>query len=354
MVWRLGGDAMAREGIRAEDACSCLLCGSRGALLYPDLEDCIGEAPGTWALMRCARCGLVWLHPRPVPADVAKLYACYYTHSIGRQFKHRWRDAIKRSVLSGRFGYHHLAPTTLHRVVGRLLSILRPVREPAELSVMTLARPASGSLLLDVGCGNGEFLHSMRQLGWQVTGVEPDETAAAVARSHYGVSVYCGTLEAAGLPPGVFDAITMRHVIEHLSSPVETLRECCRILRPGGRVVVLTPNVESLGHRSFGRAWRGLEVPRHLQLFGPRALRAAAELAGLKVVMCRSVARAARWMWAESEQIARCGALHDGLARPHGAWAALRGALHQAAEYALWPCMDAGEELLLVASSGGE
>lgn len=132
MARGLGTDATTRENIRTEEVGRCLLCGSLGTLLYPDVEDCTGEAPGTWALMRCATCGWVWLNPRPIPAAVGKLYASYYTHSVGRQFRHRWREAIKRSVLGGRFGYHHLAPTALHRFVGRLLSVLGPVREPAD------------------------------------------------------------------------------------------------------------------------------------------------------------------------------------------------------------------------------
>ena len=72
----------------------------------------------------------------------------------------------------------------------------------------------------------------------------------------------------------------MNNVIEHLPNPARILAECNRIMRPGGRLSVITPNVDSWGHKVFGPDWRGLEVPRHLFLFNRASLRSFARRAG--------------------------------------------------------------------------
>jgi SAM-dependent methyltransferase len=76
-------------------------------------------------------------------------------------------------------------------------------------------------------------------------------------------------------------------------NPVSLLRECGRILRPDGKVVIITPNTESLGHKWFGPSWRGLEPPRHLHIFNSIALRRVAEEVGLSVCSLTSILRGA-------------------------------------------------------------
>jgi SAM-dependent methyltransferase len=125
--------------------------------------------------------------------------------------------------------------------------------------------------LLDVGCGNGAFLSKMRALGWRVHGLEPDPAAAKAARAS-GIDVVAGTLADTAWPEGSFDAVTMSSVIEHLHDPGDSLSICRRLLAPGGSLHIMTPNADALGAARFGPHWRGLETPRHLVLFNPRAL----------------------------------------------------------------------------------
>jgi 2-polyprenyl-3-methyl-5-hydroxy-6-metoxy-1,4-benzoquinol methylase len=144
--------------------------------------------------------------------------------------------------------------------------------------------------ILDVGCGDGAFLNLMRGRGWSVEGVDVDAKAVARAKAKYGLELRCSNLRAAGFPHDTFDAITLSHVIEHVPDPPGLLAEMARVLKPGGRLVATTPNIRSRGHKTFQRDWRGLEPPRHLNIFSLNALRECARRAGLEVVETTSTA----------------------------------------------------------------
>src|SRR5258708_36641931 len=98
----------------------------------------------------------------------------------------------------------------------------------------------------------------MRRLGGDAEGVDVDPLAVENARAR-GLPVRLGDLAAQRYPADHFDAIYMSHVIEHVHDPVALLSECRRVLKVGGRLVALTPNVESWGHRRFQRAWAPLD-----------------------------------------------------------------------------------------------
>ncbi|MGH9783203.1 MAG: class I SAM-dependent methyltransferase, partial [Terriglobia bacterium] len=169
---------------------------------------------------------------------------------------------------------------------------------------------------LDVGCGRGDFLRQMKQLGWTVSGVEPDAAAAELARQSLNAPIFHGTLEDAPLPESAFDAVCMSHVIEHLSDPLRTLRRCWELLKPGGKLSVVTPNSQSLAHRWFRKSWLALEPPRHLFLFSARSLRRVAEEAGFRVASCTSTARTAGDIFVLSKRIRRRG--HTDLQKSKG------------------------------------
>ena len=158
--------------------------------------------------------------------------------------------------------------------------------------------------MLDIGCGDGSTLDALSQLGWQVEGVDFDP-AAVDGAGRRGLRVQLGTLEAQHYPDGAFDAVTANHLIEHVRKPGAFLRECHRILRPGGTLVILTPNARGLGHRRFGRAWRGLEPPRHLQVFTAPALDRLAEQAGFRERRLCSSARMAAFIHRQSSDLQR-------------------------------------------------
>jgi 2-polyprenyl-3-methyl-5-hydroxy-6-metoxy-1,4-benzoquinol methylase len=245
--------------LRMEEVPACLLCGTRGTSLYEGLRDRLYGVPGTFGFWHCPDCGFIWLNPRPIREDIPKVYENYYTHQAPETGEpdrsgtlRKFRDALRRLILEACYAYPSEDGRRLLRLVaGRALGVIPPLRARAAYGLEVLFPAWRGrGRLLDVGCGNGSYLSLMRTLGWDVAGVDVDPQAVAVCRAR-GLSVFPGTLEEASFPDGSFDVITMNHVIEHVSDPLALLRECYRILSPGGYVGIVTPNVKSLAHRLF-------------------------------------------------------------------------------------------------------
>jgi len=338
-------------GIRVTPAPSCYLCGERGTLAYAHLHDHLFSAPGVWSLRRCPACALVWLDPQPHRESHAALYAQYYTHAPEVPDRlAALRHGIRRLVLAAAYGYEELATGRLERTVGRLLSWIGPLREIVGGSVRWLDGARRGRLL-DVGAGDGHFLAHMRDLGWDVRGVEPDSSAVRVAAERFGLPVTHGTLDTDRLALPVCDAITLFHVLEHVPDPVATLAHAKQLLRPSGQVVVVTPNAQSLAQRLFRADWRGWEPPRHLFVFSPATLRTCAERAGLQVRQLRTTARGAFFMWRACRRLRR-QARSTTTPPPGWEWLySFEGLFFWALEHALVKARPWGEEIVLIAGS---
>lgn len=337
------------EGIKVSSSPLCALCGGRGTLLYQGLRDRLGSAPGAWSFLRCPKDGLAWLDRQPAPEEIGRFYVGYRcTHTVREPVPGRLAGltkAIRKGILASAFGYTDLA-SGVERALGWLCSRIAPLRDSVGGSVLWLDASWRGRLL-DVGCGNGQVASTLAGLGWNVVGLEPDPVPARLARERYGLEVIEGTLEEAQLAPESFDAITMHHVLEHLVDPLTALRECWRVLRPGGRLVVVTPNIASLAHRWFGDSWLYLDPPRHLIIFSRAALAEMAARAGFMVTGQRTPLRHAPSVWAGSRMIRHQGRLPDG--NPDTPAAGLQGLAYLALAYFLSAFTSAGDELVLVA-----
>lgn len=281
--------------MRAMPQRTCYCCGGTGELLFRDLRDNLFSAQGRWSLRKCAAasCGLLWLDPMPLEEDLGLAYQDYYTH-----------DARERSIV------HRIARLLYRLATGSVLALAGIPGERRRADQMFLGNVAPGRLL-DVGCGSGRFLGAMQGRGWTVMGVDFDPAAIRVARQRYGIEVRQGTVADLAVEGLQFDAITASHVIEHVRDPVGLLAECRRLLRPGGRLVLRTPNARSYGLARYGAAWRGLEPPRHLHLFTVEALSACAARAGFAAVECFTSTAMADMTLVASRLIARRGSYRE-------------------------------------------
>jgi 2-polyprenyl-3-methyl-5-hydroxy-6-metoxy-1,4-benzoquinol methylase len=321
--------------LRTEPAAACPRCGGPGFVAHDAFVDRILAAPGTWSVRRCDPCGLAWLDPQPHPDDLGRLYeGSYMTHAASAS--DAVVDGLEAGYLQAAYGYGGT------RAAGWLRA-LRPLDDL--LGGRACWLPAMpGGTVLDVGCGSGAFLARMRHLGWQVAGVEPDPAAAAAAREVHGIDVEADVTRFAGR---TFNAITKHHVIEHLPAPEATVASLAARLAPGGRLVIVTPNIDSAGRRRFGAHWVHWDPPRHLRLFSLRALTNLATGAGLVVERGWTTGRYARFVWTASTNIAATGRVGEG-AIPAGRRLASFGfqAVEQVRSFLQ---ADAGEELVVIA-----
>lgn len=304
-------DTLSRVEKSAGKISKCLLCGNEGRLLYQNLQDWVYSISGSYDFIQCPQCGLVWSTSRIAFSNISECYESqpFYTRDIRlsdntsclRNLKRRVKDII----LSASFGYTHLEKH--QKFFGKCLSLVWPIRKRVEESIMGISY-ISGGKLLDIGCGGGQFLYNMQRLGWDVFGVEIDRKAVKVAQEFYKLrNIYSGTLEEVKFPSDTFDVITMFHVIEHTENPITTFIECHRILKPTGKLIVITPNIKSLGHYLFKKNYFSLFPPYHFYLFSPSTIRRCVEKAGLTILKLKTLTRQAHYVYACSVMVQKLG-----------------------------------------------
>ena len=204
----------------------------------------------TFPYIRCTACGTVIAHPAPTAETLERAYSNLF-------------------VASG-------PPSPLER-------LLEPLARREARRVVT-AVPAGGELL-DVGCGTGKFMSRLRRSGWTgpMRGLEPDTRSAERAKELVGVPVTVGGVEALPHESSGLTAVVMRHVIEHVPQPLETLRDVRSLLAPDGVLYLGTPDARALSARVFGKYWRGYDPPRHFFAFTAEGTRALLGRAGFAI-----------------------------------------------------------------------
>lgn len=204
----------------------------------------------------CTDCKSVFLHPMPSPEEINTFYPADYC-VFEQNPKARKISQVKQAVYWYKHGYTHLEPSGLFKFLAAILSPFYNLDKPDYVE---------NGKLLDVGCGSGRYLATMRSLDWDVQGVELSEDGLKVCLAS-GLPVHHGDLKSASFSDDSFDVITVRHVIEHIREPHPFMAELARILKPGGKLIIVTPNSDALGRDYLGANWYANDVPRHLILF---------------------------------------------------------------------------------------
>lgn len=279
---------------------ACPLCHSPSEPLAIVADHFFGS-PGTWRYHRCAAlgCGAAFPSPAPTKRELEIAYSSYYTHGEGGGL-----------ILPGRVEAW-LSRSTKGRSRRRSpLPLFGWLAEQVSWELGGLA--ARPGLIVDIGAGDGVRLGRLRRAGWSLAqGIEPDPAAVEAARAA-GFDVRRGSAEALPVDDETADAAVMHHVIEHVSDPRKALSEALRVLKKGGELSVITPNIDSSGRAKWGEFWRGFEAPRHLTIFTTAALESAAREAGFEPTCIRTTARSAAWVDAVSGKAAGSRAISAG------------------------------------------
>jgi len=129
----------------------------------------------------------------------------------------------------------------------------------------------SSGKILDIGSGTGAFLHTMDKSNWEVTGLEPDDTARENAKNLHGLSLQSPE-ELFSLQAQTFDAITLWHVLEHVHELHEYMDQFKKLLKPGGCLFIAVPNYTCYDEKVYKEFWAAYDVPRHLYHFSPASV----------------------------------------------------------------------------------
>ncbi len=189
-------------------------------------------------LVTCSSCNFVFTNPRPQDSDLAKYYAS--------------QDYISHS-------------NTKKGIVAKLYHLVRNYTLKGKISL--LSKYVSRGTLLDYGCGTGMFLNQAKLSGWNTFGIEPDGGARQIA-SQMNLPVYESKEELAAKHPNLkCHAITLWHVLEHVTDLNETISYFKSVLESNGVLIVAVPNHQSEDARHYHEFWAAYDVPRHLYHF---------------------------------------------------------------------------------------
>ncbi|MGC4099875.1 class I SAM-dependent methyltransferase [Ferruginibacter sp.] len=140
--------------------------------------------------------------------------------------------------------------------------------------------------ILDIGCGTGAFLNTMKAAGWSITALEPDDTARQKAKELYGIEAM-PPQQLFHLPAATYNAITMWHVLEHVHELHAYIKQLAALIKPDGKVFIAVPNYTSKDAEIYGAGWAAYDVPRHLYHFSPASMQKLLSLYNLKLETIR-------------------------------------------------------------------
>jgi SAM-dependent methyltransferase len=238
----------------------CVVCGSDQWLVEARGTDTLYQtSEQEFTFVACCDCGHIYLNPRPAISAIDLIYPPVYSSFTGRFSK---------------------SSSTISRIKDRVLL--------ARLQALRLDLPAD-STILDIGCGDGSFLVSVRReypearligLDWKIA----DQTQDRFRR--FRIEAIESAVELALLPVGEVDLIVMNQLIEHLWQPSAVLESCRNALKCGGWLALETPNPDSYDRRWWfrGGLWGSYYFPRHLNLFSQSGLTRFVSDAGFEVV----------------------------------------------------------------------
>ncbi len=167
-------------------------------------------------------------------------------------------------------------------LVNKLYHLIRKKTLQSKKRLIEGETEKSNGNILDIGCGTGAFLHTMKIGGWKITGLEPDENARKKAKILYGIEPQPSN-NIFNLPDNSYDAITMWHVLEHVHQLHEYIGQLKNMLTDKGKIFIAVPNYTSYDAQHYGEFWAAYDVPRHLYHFSPAGMKRLVEQHGLTI-----------------------------------------------------------------------
>lgn len=213
-------------------------------------------------IVRCKSCSMVYLNPMPTQKEMKVFYNSKY-------FFHK--EGIK-------YGYgNYLELESLFHVMYRnWLKQLVPYLENNQKQIK----------ILEVGCAAGYFLDIAKQAGYDVYGIEPSPIGTR-AQNEYGEHIYLSTFEETEFQNNFFDLVVFFDLLEHIDNPIMFFDKVVSYLKPGGVIVLTTPNIGSIFRKLLGKYWFHFKID-HLNYFSKKTIRKLASRYNLKILVLKN------------------------------------------------------------------
>lgn len=237
----------------------CAICGSRKIeFAFRNKDRLYGIDRKVFEWSKCSNCGVLFLNPTPSPEELSRYYPDNYISKKNQSDK-------RNRMISWLYDLFYVKKNIPLKILFfPLKNLLRTM-------------PKKGKFL-DVGCGNGRFLILAKKNGIDVHGVDP-----FIEGDIPELNVLNKNLVEAKYPDKFFDTISLNNVLEHTQDPLDMLKECKRILKDDGEILVNVPNSSSLNRFIFGSKWVSLDTPRHTFIFADKTMKTICGNLSLKI-----------------------------------------------------------------------
>ncbi|MDN3514527.1 MAG: class I SAM-dependent methyltransferase [Candidatus Brocadia sp.] len=204
-----------------------------------------------YKVVQCKNCGLVYVNPRPDNETLKHLYAEYHQRN--------GKDANDWARLMGK-------------------------NFKEVLLFLNKALPGKGKLL-DIGCGYGHFIETMKCQGWSVYGIDLSSKVLLYAKEK-GLDVFEISVDNVSFPDKYFDAVTAFYVLEHLTNPLHALQNIFKMLKPHGILVLRVPHTTPIVRfLSVFKIKNNLyDIPYHLFDYSPATITQLLKKSGFSTV----------------------------------------------------------------------
>jgi 2-polyprenyl-3-methyl-5-hydroxy-6-metoxy-1,4-benzoquinol methylase len=233
---------MTNASLSDLEPAACPICGPGApAILRYDF--------GVHKVVACSSCGLNYLSPRLTESAILELYKdeAYYSSNVSGQGYDEYLD----------IGHNW------EKTFTRRLKQIAPYK--------------SSGRALDIGCGPGYFLIAAKKLGFDVYGLDPSDYIVEQAAKTWGDRIQLGTVETASYEPGSFDLVVAFDTFEHIYHPKHFIGKIHSLLKPGGVLVITTPDPTSALAKLSGRNWVSFKLPEHVFYWSPETIRRVLE-----------------------------------------------------------------------------
>lgn len=245
---------------------SCPICGSKKVNFFFESKDSDNLFEKKFSFLRCDSCAIGYIQPFTSDDDINKLYPKSF------------------------YGQKHTGKS------GLLYDIFKNIESSLyKQRFFKINRYKQNGLLLDIGCGDGKFLKLFSDYNWQTFGVETSDSASRITgfkvKEKFEASdekqkalVYNNSLENIKFPNSFFDVVTLWHVLEHVSYPVNFLKNVSRILKDDGILFISIPNGGSQAFKFFKSKWFHFDVPRHLFFYNKDSIKKLLNSVGVEII----------------------------------------------------------------------